>query len=65
MTTLTLEEEAQLRPEYEKYLRDNYELYKRTGKAAGLHFEKVSLPMSFNQWWRVMADEIKSERPGK
>jgi hypothetical protein len=45
MTTLTPEEEVQLRPVYEKYL------------AAYLEDRKLS----FVQWWRAMADEAKEK----
>lgn len=57
----TAEEEALLTKEYEKYLQYNYELYQRTGKAAGLRFEKVGMPMSFDTWWRTMADNANED----
>lgn len=48
MITLTPEEEAILRPEYEKYLAERYK------------WEwKDDAVMDFDTWWRSMADEAK------
>jgi len=46
MTDLTPEEATILMPEYEKYI---------TGFRHGE-------PLSFDQWWRAMADQVKEER---
>ena len=54
MITLTPEEEAILRPEYDKYLERSHKWKWNQGSI-----------MSFDEWWRAMADEIKSRRPGK
>lgn len=49
MITLTPEEEAILRPDYEAYLVKTLD----------------DQPLSFDQWWRAMADEAKNNREGK
>ncbi len=51
MMTLTPEEIAILRPEYEKYLRDN--------ERHRLYRSDVDWPMSFDDWWRMKADNAK------
>lgn len=58
MTTLTPEEEAQLRPIYDEYLE-------RCRDTRSTKERQSVFPMSFDAWWRAMADEIKERRPGK
>ena len=67
LSGFTPEEEAILRPEYERYLERYASSY--NGKDA---LPKDSLwrvtrekPMSFDDWWRSMADNIKDNREGK
>ena len=48
MITLTPEEEAILRPEYDKYLADQLRYRMHNGD-----------DMSFDDWWRAQADEAK------
>ncbi len=47
--SLTPDEQAMLRPEYDEYL-------KSFGHLVHLQYQK---PMSFDQWWREAADEAK------
>lgn len=50
----TPEELAILRPEYEKYLHERYK------------WEwKDDAVMSFDDWWRAMADNARDQREGK
>jgi hypothetical protein len=48
MITLTAEEEAILRPKYEKYLQRSYKWRWNEGNV-----------MSFDDWWRDRADDAK------
>jgi hypothetical protein len=56
--TLTPEEMAIFHKEYEEYLK----AHERT------RYYKGTLdywPLSFDDWWRTMADNAKEQRPGK
>ena len=50
MITLTPEEEAILRPEYDKYISGCILSY-RTGDS----------PLSFDAWWREKADNVNED----
>ena len=51
---LTPEEENILRPEYEKCLQERYKW----------EWDDDAV-LSFDDWWRAMADNVKSNRKGK
>lgn len=51
MIDFTPEEKAILIPEYEKYLANN--------ERHRLYNSKIGWPMSFDDWFRAMADEAK------
>jgi hypothetical protein len=46
------DEEAILRHEYDKYITAQYESY-------------TNSQLSFDEWWRVMADNTKDSKEGK
>jgi len=52
VTNLTPQEEAILMPEYEKYL-------------SGFLYPDYGEALSFDDWWRAKADDIKDSREGK
>jgi hypothetical protein len=53
MINLSHEESLLLRPEYEKYLVDN--------ERHRLYSTKIDWPLSFDAWFRAMADEAKEK----
>lgn len=48
MITLTPEEAAILQPKYDEYL-------------ASFKYRGYGAPLSFDEWWRAMADQMKEE----
>lgn len=58
MITLTPQEEAILRPEYEMYVA-SHERYRKYCDTTNNQRWKQPPAMSFDDWWRNAADEAK------